>query len=311
MNQHFLQSESWQAFQEALGRTTFRRSGEGWEYLAVLERGTGHTRLYCPYGPTARDEAAFTAALESLVQLGRRHRATFVRVEPTDPAYTDYLRAHHWRKVTYQQLQPEHSHLLDLTQPTDQLIAQMSQPVRNIYRNYHKKGLAIQHSTDPHTIDILLTFIHEVAQRTGIRPHSDSYFHQQANTLFPRGAAHLWYATLDNQPIAAALLYSSDTTLYYAHAGASSLPEHRKINAGTALLAEAIIDAQARGLTTVDLYGIAPEDAPASHPWAGFTRFKRSFGGHDVTFAGAWDLPLRPASYWLYRAYQQLRTLHR
>lgn len=308
MNQHFLQSESWQAFQEALGRTTFRRSGEGWEYLAVLECGTGHTRLYCPYGPTARDEAAFTAALESLVQLGRQHRATFVRVEPTDPAYADYLRTRRWRKVTYQQLQPEHSHLLDLTQPTDELIAQMAQPVRNIYRNYHKKGVTVHHSSNPQDIDILLTFVHEVAQRTGIRPHSDAYFRQQAKILFPRGAAQLWYATLDDQPIAAALLYSSDTTLYYAHAGASGQPEHRKLNAGTALLAEAIIDAQKRGLTTVDLYGIAPDNAPPSHPWAGFTRFKRSFGGHDVTFAGAWDLPLRSLPYWLYRTYQALRS---
>ena len=44
-----------------------------------------------------------------------------------------------------------------------------------------------------------------------------------------------------------------------------------------------------------------------NHPWAGFTKFKRSFGGHDVTFAGAWDLPLQHSRYWLYRAYQMLR----
>ena len=103
------------------------------------------------------------------------------------------------------------------------------------------------------------------------------------------------------------MFYHSSDTLYYAHAGASSDPAHRKLNAGTALLAEAIIDAQQRGLTKADLYGIAPDGADKSHPWAGFTKFKRSFGGYDVTFAGAWDLPLQRSRYWLYRAYQTLR----
>lgn len=70
MNQHFLQSTAWQAFQESLGRTTFRDSGPGWEYLAILERSTGNSRLYCPYGPTADDEHSLAAALDSLAQLG-------------------------------------------------------------------------------------------------------------------------------------------------------------------------------------------------------------------------------------------------
>lgn len=307
MNQHFLQSEAWQEFQTALGREVFRHSGDGWSYLAILERGTGHTRLYCPYGPTATNEASFEEAINSLIKLGRQHKVTFIRVEPTELSYADYLKNHRWKKVTYQQLQPEHSQILDLKQPTDQLIAQMSQPVRNIYRNYHKKDIKIHQSTNPEDIDILLTFVHQVAERTGIRPHSDDYFRQQAATLFPLNAARLWYATVNNTPIAAALIYYTDSTLYYAHAGASALSEHRKLNAGTALLASVIIDAQSRGLTTVDLYGIAPDGASPKHPWAGFTRFKQSFGGSGVTFGGAWDLPLRPLSYWLYRTYQSLR----
>lgn len=307
MNQHFLQSTAWEQFQQSLGRQTFRQSGDSWEFMAILERGKGNSRLYCPYGPTAKDERSLQSAITSLLELAKRHHVTFLRVEPTNPKFANHLKDHHWKKVTYQQLQPEHSRLLDLTQPTDQLISQMSQPVRNIYRNYHKKGVAVHSSANPQDVEILLNFIHQVAQRTGITPHDDAYFRQQAKVLFPANAARLWYATIDNQPIAAALFYESGNTLYYAHAGATSDPTYRKLNAGTALLAEAIVDAQKRRLTTVDLYGITPEGASKNHPWAGFTKFKRSFGGTDVTFAGAWDLPMRPASYWLYRAYQSIR----
>jgi lipid II:glycine glycyltransferase (peptidoglycan interpeptide bridge formation enzyme) len=305
---YFLQTSAWRAFQKNLGRKTFYQTGDGWSFLAILEHGRFNSRLYCPYGPVASSQKAFEDALKCFVALGKKHRVTFVRVEPTNPGFTSYLEQFGWRKVTYLQLQPEHSHLIDLRTPEDNLITQMSQPVRNIYRNYAKKGVAVHTSTNPNDIDILLKFVHEVAERTGIRPHDNSYFRQQAETLFPLGAAILYYATIDDLPIAAALFYDSDDMRTYAHAGASALPEHRKLNASTALLATAIVDAQRKGLQTVDLYGIAPDDAPKHHPWAGFTQFKRSFGGRDITYAGAWDLPLKKPAYWLYRLYQMIVT---
>ena len=305
---HFLQSSAWQSFQKSLNRTTFRKQGDGWEFLAILEHGTLNSRLYCPYGPSARDASAFLESLEALKQLGREQHVTFIRVEPENPDFTDLLATSHWKPVTYQQLQPTHSRVIDLTPSEDKLIAQMAQPVRNIYRNYDKKGISVHHSDDPADITILLRFVHEVAERTGIHPHSDQYFEKIAKTLFPLGAASLWYVTYNDTPIAAALFYDSSDTRIYAHAGASSLPEYRKLNASTALLAEAIMDAKHKKLARVDLYGIAPDNAPASHPWAGFTRFKRSFGREDVTFAGAGDMPLNAPRYWLYRAYQ---TAHR
>ena len=303
---HFLQSPAWQAFQKQLGRKTFRQSGDGWEYLAILEVGTKNTRLYCPYGPYAKSLAAFAEALASLVELGRRQNVTFVRVEPTNPTYAEYLKAHGGCKVTYQSLNPEHSRVIDLSLSEEELVAKMAQPVRNTYRNYQKKGVKIATSTDPTKIDLLVTLLREVSERTGMRPHDDEYFLAQATSLFPIGAAKLWYATYQGDVIAAALLYDGTDTRYYAHAAASSLPEYRKLNAGTALVAEAIIDAKQQGLAYFDLYGIAPSSISGHHPWAGFTKFKRSFGGEDVSFGGSWDVPLKKVGYRLYRLYQQL-----
>lgn len=304
---HFLQSESWQAFQKQLGRRTFRQSGEGWEYLAVLEEGNRNRRLYCPYGPYARDERAFEEALNSLSALAERQKATFIRVEPTNPKFAHYLAKHGAQPVTYQSLNPQHSHLIDLSPSEDDLIGQMAQPVRNCYRNYHKKAVEVKTSVDPLDIDIFLRLIHEVSDRTGMRPHSDDYFWAQATSLFPTGAAKLWIATHEATPIAAALLYDGFDTRYYAHAAASSDPAFRKLNAGTAIVVEAIIDAKRSGLKVFDLYGIAPDDSSPHHPWAGFTKFKRSFGGVDVELGGSWDIPLKPASYWGYRLYQTVR----
>ena len=67
-----------------------------------------------------------------------------------------------------------------------------------------------------------------------------------------------------------------------------------------------ILDAKAKGLKYVDLFGIAPEDEP-DHEWAGFTKFKKSFGGESVTYPGTWDVPVNTAGYKVYDAAYRAR----
>jgi lipid II:glycine glycyltransferase (peptidoglycan interpeptide bridge formation enzyme) len=139
--------------------------------------------------------------------------------------------------------------------------------------------------------------------QNGIHTHSDSYFQAQAKALFPTGEAKLFYVTYEDKPIAASVVFDDATTRYYIHAGSNDA--YRKLSAGTALLAYMIIDAKRHDKTSFDLYGIAPNNDP-THPWAGFTKFKKSFGGTPLTYVGAWDLPLIKLQYLLYRFYQQL-----
>lgn len=302
--QHFLQSEPWQHFQQALGRAPLLDSGDGWSYTAYLEKGAGNTRLYTPYGPVIDSPEAFAEALVSLKKLANEHGATFLRIEPTYPLTPDFLRQNGFKPVTYQQLNPTHTLVIDLSKSENDILAQMSQNSRNLTRNYAKKGLTITQSQDPKDITILTSLLQGVAARNSITPHSDDYFKKQAEVLLPLGAAHLFYVSHQDQPIAAALVYDSPTTRYYAHAAADDA--FRKLSAGTALVGQMILEAKSRGLSQFDLYGIAPPDQP-SHPWSGFTKFKKSFGGDIVTYGGTWDLPLKPLAYRAYRSYQNLR----
>lgn len=303
---NFLQSDAWEQFQKSLGRQVFRDSGDDWSYLAILEKGRGNSRLYCPYGPTATTEKGLKLAIDSLKQLANRLNATFIRIEPTDPSLLPYLSTNKFQKVTYQSLNPEHTSLIDLSQDKQDMLQAMSQPVRNIYRNYHKKNFHVEKSQNPSDIGHFLKLIHQVSDRTGMQPHSDKYFTAQADALLPSSDASLWLAKFEDVTIAAAITYDSDDTRYYAHAAADLSPDLRKLNAATAIVAESIFDAKEQGLKTYDLYGIAPDDAPDNHPWKGFTKFKRSFGGTDYHHCGSWDLPIKPLAYRLYRWYQKL-----
>lgn len=300
----FLQSSHWQSFQESLNRRTFTDNGKHWSYLAIKESGANNSRLYTPYGPVCFDLDSFDEAITSLKSTAKKERVTFIRVEPTSGILPNQLRIRGFKPVTYQQLQPAHTQIISLQKTDDELLSDMSQNSRNITRNYHKKGITIRTSHDPSDITILTSLLSGVAHRNHISTHDNDYFTAQAESLFPSRAATLYIAEFADEPIAAALVYDSDTTRVYAHAAASD--NHRKLNAGTALLGQMILDANKAGLKQFDLYGIAPSDDP-THPWAGFSKFKKSFGGVPVTYPGAWDLPLKPLRYTFYRLYHIIR----
>ena len=295
---HFLQSPAWANFQRALGRTVHERSGAGWSFLAIEESNPAGKLLYAPYGPVAASLAAFDAALAALAELARSCGAVFVRLEPVDAGFTAagagaVLRARGLRPAPANQ-QPERSWVVDLDRDFKDVLAEMKPVNRNLYRNIHKKGVTFRSSHDPEEISVLLGFLHLTASRSGFKPQSDDYLTQVARSLMPNGAATLFIAELEGEPIAAALAYDSADTRTYAHAALDDA--HRKLSAGIPLLVTLMADARDKGLKQVDLWGVAPADDP-DHKWAGFTSFKKSFGGHEVAYPGTWDLPVRTVRY--------------
>jgi lipid II:glycine glycyltransferase (peptidoglycan interpeptide bridge formation enzyme) len=62
------------------------------------------------------------------------------------------------------------------------------------------------------------------------------------------------------------------------------------------LLWQLISDARHAGAHTFDFWGIAPTDN-SDDKRAGYTRFKRSFGGQVKEYAGTSDLPIHAVKY--------------
>lgn len=298
---HFLQSDAWGRFQESLGRTVVRDSGDGWAYQAVLEKGKMNSRLYVPYGPTLTKAEGLSPALESLLTQAQHLGATFIRVEPLGTVTSDDLRAAGLQRVS--RVQPEATSVVDLTPSEEEIVAAMTPSNRNLHRNYAQKGLVVHTSTNLADMAILTSLLHGVAAKTGMHAHADEYLMTQAKTFLPSHDALLYYVTFEDKPVVAALVYDDATTRYYAHAAADY--EHRKLSPGTIIVSQMILDAKAKGLSSFDLYGIWPQ-ATGATPQAGITRFKRSFGGRDVLYNGTWELAVKPVSYTLYRALVRL-----
>lgn len=304
---NILQSEIWAQFQKANGHQVFTGEGPGYRFMATLEGGKTGRYLYCPYGPVAEDAASFDQAIEELTRIARDNKCWFLRIEPTNPAIFGsqapeaFLKSR-GMKVSPRQVQPSHTQIIDLSATEEEILKGMKSTNRNLHRNIHKKGVTFEVSQDPKDMDVLLKFLEETAGRTGFNRQQDSYLKKVAEVLMPADAASLYIAKVDDEPIGAAFVYDSDDTRTYAHAATSF--EHRKLSAGIPLVTNLIVDAKAKGLAYVDLFGIAPNDDP-NHEWAGFTKFKKSFGGESVEYPGTWDMPVSAKGY---KAYEGIRA---
>jgi lipid II:glycine glycyltransferase (peptidoglycan interpeptide bridge formation enzyme) len=301
-NGHFLQSTHWAAFQEALGRQVFYAAAEGWQALAIVEESRAARRLYCPYGPVAKNSRALGEALEALRTLAAQHRAVFVRVEPQTGAQT--AEPQQLRKLglrpALKDIQPKVTWVQDLTKTPEQLLAEFTATKRNLYNNYHTKGLAMRQSRRPEDVPAFVKLMQGMATHNGITVHSEHYYRTMAAVLLPRGAAALYLTEHEGNIVAAALAFDTPVTRYYAYAAADAAL--RKLSPATPLLAQMLLDAQVAGQKEFDFMGVAPPDAPKNHSWAGLSQFKQDFGGKYKHYAGTWELPVKPLQYAAYRA---------
>lgn len=113
----------------------------------------------------------------------------------------------------------------------------------------------------------------------------------------------------DGEIIAASLFFDYQGTRFYMQSAANL--DFKHLPATVALLSHAIFTAKENGLKTLDFWGIAPENADASHPWYGFTEFKKSFGGYEKIYAGTFDYLINPRKYHLYSLLRKINRLKR
>lgn len=327
MKSHFLQSSPWEKYQQLEGKTTFRLNSDTFEALATLETTPLGNYLYCPYGPTLKSApydpnspasptsdqvisalSDLKSALSALKSLAKEHHAFFIRLEPTLPFPPEALESLHLKKS--HDLDPAHTWVLDLTQSEEVIFKEMEKEKGRLWRNHAKKGLSIRSTKNPSEISILTHLLQNVGAKNHFNPQDESHLKHQLES----GFATLYivdYTSPDSDqptPIAASLVYDYDGTRYYAHAASDDA--HRKLVAGSILLVQMIVDAKNSSQTAFDFWGITTSEDP-KHPWYGFTKYKKSFGGHQLDYSGTWDLPLRPARYTFYRIIRHLNRLKR
>ena len=292
------QSREWQNLQNDLKETSFVREGDDFVYLAIVKPTPLGSYLYLPYGPVAETKDGFRRALKDLENLARKENSVFVRIEPLNP---DFIKLFPKNAVKSHDLNPKETWVLDLKGSDEEYKNKLPSRLLRYYRNREKNGLTIETSHNPDDIKYLLDLQKALAKEKNISTFSENYLKTELKQPF----STLYMVKQGNSILAAGLVFDHDKTRYNLQGAQSD--EGRKLHATGILTIKLIEDARAKDLENFDFWGIAPEGAPDTHPWAGFTNFKKTFAGKQVNHAGTYDIIMNPFKYKLYQALRGIR----
>ncbi len=304
------QTKEWEKLQNSLGEETFFVKEKTYHFLAILKKTKFGNYLYLPYGPVLKDKSAAKMALKALESLAKEKDVTFIRIEPQSPENASYLLKQP-NIVKSKDLNPAHTWILDLSPEKADLISGFSQGTRTRYNQFPKKGLTVEVTKDTEKIKDLVRLQHQIAKDKGINTFSENYLKSELEQDF--ASLYLVHYTVpetnEDKIIAASLFFDYDGTRYYMQSASDYT--YRKLPATVALLTTALFDAKEKGMKFFDFWGIAPDGAPKDHPWAGFTEFKKSFGGFAVEYCGTYDLVLNKTKYRIYNLARKANRIKR
>ncbi len=304
----FLQSWEWGELQGSMGlpyRRFFSNENEGAMALAIRRPlFSNRSWIYIPRGPLWHKKPALLKLLPDVQVWAEEQRAVFIRVEP--PIEVAHSLDKSWRK-SERDVQPRHTLMLNLTDSLEDMRADMHPKTRYNIGLAERSKVAVRFSTAKRDINAFITLSKEVKERSGFRYHPDDYYLSLLRSLAPANMIELAVAELNGVPLAINLLISCKDTVTYAHGASSST--QREFMAPHLLQWETIRRAKENGYKSYDLYGVAPPNAGALHPWAGITRFKKGFGGQLSSYAGAYDHVIDPVLYWFYNMAHRIKQL--
>jgi hypothetical protein len=286
---HFLQSSRWARVQERLGNRVVVGASRNWCWLGILRSAGPFRYLYLPFGPSLRSAPALPDALASARARAQKLGCAFVRFEPRTVDVAG-IAATGARKVKSRQY--EHTLVLRLDVPEEELRRGLNSGHRSRINTAGKRGLHVVRTNDPGRMADFVRLLRKVEKRNDFFSYEDPYFEAIAQELLVSGDASLYFATRGDADAAAALVFDFGPTRYYAFGATDT--ESRRLMPAPPLVWQAILDARRDGRERFDFWGAAPPDATPDHAWAGITDFKAGFGAERETYAGTWELTVRP-----------------
>lgn len=309
MDINLLQTEKWQKLQNDLKIKSHLVEEKNYAYLAIEKKTPTGEYLYIPYGPCFESKKGLEEALKSLISLAKSINAIFIRVEPKTAQncqiLSDKAIFEGYRIKKTKNINPADTWILDITKDKAEIIKNFSQGTRTRYNQFTKKGITVEISQNDKDIKHLIRLQKKLAKEKNISAFEEDYLKAELEQPF----STLYLVKYEGKVIAASLFFDYDNTRYYMQSAADL--EYKKLPGTVALLSTAIFDAKEKGLKSFDFWGIAPENAPKNHPWAGFTEFKKSFGGQAVHYAGTYDIVIKPQKYALYKIARKINKLIR
>ncbi len=306
---HPLQSFAWGKIRETTGLPVRRFGAYQGEVLVEIYQMTLHKIPGLPYfvGYVPRSVMPSEAFLKYLQEYCKKYKIISVQFEPNEEA-ASATHAHPILRVSATPLFYKYTRVIDLSKTAEILKSELEATTRYNVGLAERKGVIVSTQDTEQGFEDFYSLYESTTKRQHFGGHTKKYHKAIWDIFSKQGISHILVAYLGGKPLAACELFLYKGTLYYTYAGSTT--EHRNLKAMNALVWHVILFGKEHGASKLDLWGILPPDVTdPKNPWAGFTDFKKGYGGSIVEMAGSYDLVVMPGLYFVYQIGYKLRKI--
>jgi lipid II:glycine glycyltransferase (peptidoglycan interpeptide bridge formation enzyme) len=292
---HPMQSVAWGKFRETTGVKVERLIGFEEGKAEKQMQITFHALPKVPYTVGYYPKGVWPTEVElaALTDLGKQHRAIFIKLEPdvSSPPASETEIADLKQLLLDQgcvlgrPLFTPYSFILDLTQREEALLSKMKNKTRYNIRIAQKHEVRVEEDNSEEAFGLYLRLLELTTKRQKFYAHTKRYQENMWKMMSKPGIAKILKATYQNKILAVWILFHYKDTLYYPY-GASSR-EHREVMASNLMLWEAMRKGKEWGCTRFDLWGSLGPSRTRRIPGLGFIILKPGMEGNWPSLWGA------------------------
>ena len=295
---NFLQSPAYGKMHEILGSKVITDDFNGKGYALMIVRDAKRGRyLEIPCGPLLdwKNKKVTREIFAKIKKIAQAENCVFVRVRPQLINNDENLKllAELGLKKAPMHLAAEHTVIIDLTQPEDELLASMRRQTRYDVRRADKLGIVVEKSNGEDIFKEFRKVQADTAKRQNFIPPNLKTLLAEREA-FEKNIMIYTAKTSEGAPIAYGMIIKDGKEGDYYEA--ASTPLNRKMPGAHALLWQVMKDLKSEGYERFNLWGIAPAGQP-NHRYAGVTTFKTGFSDNIVIYVPAHDMIISKIKY--------------
>jgi len=282
----FLQSQVWADFQKSINRKIWRL-----DEVLVIKHNLLFNKSYF-YSPRCGGNFLLESFLGEIRKIAKKENSIFLKIEPSFARATDGkpLYLEEFGFIKGHNIQPSKTLILNIEKSEQELLEQMHYKTRYNIQLARKRGVEIRNpKSEIRNFEEFWKLMKQTSKRDKFHPHPKEYYKK----LLQIPGVELFVAEYQGRVIAANIVLFYERAVIYLH-GASDY-KHRNLMAPFLLQWSQILEAKKRGCIEYDFWGIDEKK------WPGVTRFKKGFGGHEISYPGAYDLVFQPMWYKIYK----------
>ena len=302
------EQKAWQSLGATVRRAAFYEAGELAALVgAVVIKARRGRFLKVAGNPlfSRQDLELKKVVLQYLRELAVAEGCVFIRIQPCledEPSQRRFIEEFGFKRAP-SDLNAPHTLKINLQQQTaDELWSSTAlRKTRSRIRRAKKNGVLVSQSSSAADQREFLALLQQTQKRQDFIPNNFNLIKAQFKTYKRAKALKLYKAVLadkDGQPgevLAMTFLVVDDHEIVDFYGASSALG--LKLYAAYLIKWQIILDAYKEGVKLYNLWGAAPPGAAADHRFAGFTIFKKNFGGQYFSYLPSYDYILKKIPY--------------